>query len=129
MFYALKVKELSCCKKRQRSPNQETGLGTSEGSEWYQIDPKWAWVTPLIIYCLMHHHQTIRRRNWRARSSVGWKHLEEFRSHICTLSWLQIKVTIPYVVQNPLRKPCYVHSMISKLTVQISIGNSCCHVS
>ena len=33
-----------CCKKRQKSPNQET-----EGYEWYQIGPKWAWVTPLII--------------------------------------------------------------------------------
>ena len=36
------------------------------------------------------------------------------------------------VVQNPLRKPCYVHhqhSMISKLLVQISLGNSCCHDS
>ena len=38
-----------CCKKRQKTPNQETGLGTSEGSEWYQIGPKWAWLTPLII--------------------------------------------------------------------------------
>ena len=31
--------ELSCCKKRQKSPNQETGLGNWEGSEWYQIAP------------------------------------------------------------------------------------------
>ena len=23
--------------------------GKSEGYEWCQIDPKWAWVTPLII--------------------------------------------------------------------------------
>ena len=31
--------ELSCCKKRQKSPNQETGLGNMGVSEWYQIDP------------------------------------------------------------------------------------------
>ena len=44
MFHTKKCLESFCCKK---SPNQEIGLRrfseyrTSEGSEWYQIDPRW----------------------------------------------------------------------------------------
>ena len=38
----------------RKSTGQETGLGNrellSEGSEWYQFGPKWAWVTPSIIH-------------------------------------------------------------------------------
>ena len=42
--------EPSCCKKLQKKSQPRSWLGekgTSEGSEWYQIGPKWAWVTPL----------------------------------------------------------------------------------
>ena len=36
--------ELSCCKKQQKKSKPRNWFGeygTSEGSEWYQIDPKW----------------------------------------------------------------------------------------
>ena len=37
----------------EKSPGQETGFGnrgcTFEGSEWYQIGPKWAWMALIII--------------------------------------------------------------------------------
>ena len=41
----VKVLEPSCCKKWQKSPCQETGVGnsgprTTEDTEWCQIDPK-----------------------------------------------------------------------------------------
>ena len=39
-----------CSKKRPKKfkPKKWFGeYGTSEGSEWYQIGPKWAWATPL----------------------------------------------------------------------------------
>ena len=40
----LTLLELSCCKKRQKKSSARNwfgGLGTSEGSEWYQMDPNW----------------------------------------------------------------------------------------
>ena len=40
----LNLLEPSCCKKRQKKSqprNWFEKLGTSEGSEWYQIDPQW----------------------------------------------------------------------------------------
>ena len=51
--------EPSCCKNRQEMSqpiNWFGDLGTSDFSEWYQIGPKWAWVTPLIIkdqFCII----------------------------------------------------------------------------
>ena len=40
-----------CCKKRQKSSWPVTGLGNrAQGFEWYQIGPKWAWVTPPSKY-------------------------------------------------------------------------------
>ena len=42
--------EPSCYNKWQKSPNKEIGLGNKGclivTSEWSQIGPKWAWVTP-----------------------------------------------------------------------------------
>ena len=40
------------CKKRQKCPSQETGLGNKRPLEALndtKLEPKWAWVNPLII--------------------------------------------------------------------------------
>ena len=47
--------EPSCCKKQQKKSQPRDWFGkkvTSEGSEWYQIGPKWvsAYLEPILYY-------------------------------------------------------------------------------
>ena len=42
--------EMSCYKKRQKSPSQETDNKTSEDYEWYQFDSNWLTGSLMLIY-------------------------------------------------------------------------------
>ena len=63
--------ELSYCKKGQKNPNQETGFESCGCLKVLMIGPKWAWVTPLIIYDQFGTIQHLQMSPFQTSSMVG----------------------------------------------------------
>ena len=78
LLYLLQVMLLAqvCCKKQQKSSNQETGLGNRghlmHGFEWQQIDPIWGGHSCSFWTNLVYYHSEPSDAPYSPNQFLGW---------------------------------------------------------